>query len=83
MGEGKGGKGGEVGRGEGEQYQACSNPGKYPRQQSARLMSESAVQIPFLIQTAMGGKRMARRARGRSEVHIGAVRGVSVGSGRR
>ena len=33
-------------------------------------MSESAVQIPDLIQTAMGGKRMARRARRQSEEHI-------------
>ena len=34
------------------------------------LISESAEQIPHLIQTAMGGKRMARRARKRSEEHI-------------
>jgi len=61
-------------RGEGAKrsitYQACINPGTNPRQQSAMLMSESAVQMPHLIQTAIGGKRMARRVRGRSEVHI-------------
>ena len=33
-------------------------------------MSESAVQMPDLIHTAMGGKTMARRARRQSEEHI-------------
>jgi len=32
-------------------YHACSRPGRKPRQQSARLMSESAPQMPFFTQT--------------------------------
>jgi len=58
-------------------YQACSSPGKKPRQQSAILMRESALHMPRLTQTPMGGKRMESRQRKQSVPHIlKVIRGV-------
>lgn len=57
---------GEVGGGRergGKVHQACRRPGRKPKQQRQMLMRESAEQTPRLIQTAMGGKRMAIKPR--------------------
>ena len=61
---------GEGGDGRRSVHQACKRPGMNPSMQRQILIRESAEQIPHLIQTAMGGKRMARRPRKISVEHM-------------